>query len=55
SRENFYSAKSESFVEESFNGSLPAFFAAFTKRKKLSKKEIDEIRKMIDSYNPEDI
>ena len=54
SRENFYSAKSESFVEESFNGSLPAFFAAFTKRKKLSKKEIDEIRKMIDSYNPED-
>lgn len=53
SRENFYSAKSESFVEESFNGSLPAFFAAFTKHKRLSKSEIDEIRKMIDSYNPE--
>ena len=54
SRENFYSAKSESFVEESFNGSLPAFIAAFTKRKKLSKKEIDEIRKMIDDYKPEE-
>ena len=54
SRDEFYSAKSESFVEESFNGSLPAFIAAFTKRKKLSKKEIDEIRKMIDDYKPEE-
>ena len=53
SRENFYSAKSESFVEESFNGSLPAFIAAFTKRKKLSRKEIEEIRNMIDTYYPE--
>ena len=54
SRENFYSAKSENFVAESFNGSLPAFIAAFTKRKKLSKKDIDEIRKMIDEFNPEE-
>ena len=54
SREDFYSAKSENFVEESFNGSLPAFIAAFAKRKKLSKKEIDEIRKMIDDYKPEE-
>ncbi|MCR5769149.1 MAG: BlaI/MecI/CopY family transcriptional regulator [Lachnospiraceae bacterium] len=52
SRESFYSAKSEKFVEESFNGSLPAFLAAFTKRKKLSEKDINEIRKMIDSYDP---
>jgi len=51
SRESFYSAKSESFVEESFNGSLPAFIAAFTKRKKLSKDEIAEIRRMIDEYD----
>lgn len=41
--------QSEQFVEENFHGSLPAFVAAFTARKSLSQKEIDEIRKMIDS------
>ena len=48
SEEEFYSAQSEQFVEETFNGSLPAFIAAFTSRKKLSEKEIAEIRKMIE-------
>ena len=41
--------QSEQFVEENFHGSLPAFVAAFTARKSLSKKEIDEIQKMIDA------
>ncbi len=41
--------QSEQFVEENFQGSLPAFFAAFTARKSLSKEEVDEIRRMIDS------
>ena len=50
SRQEFYSMQSEKFVEETFEGSLPAFLAAFTKRKKLSSQEIEEIRKMIDSY-----
>lgn len=50
SREEFYAAQSEKFVEETFDGSLPAFIAAFTKRKNLSQKEIDEIRRMIDTY-----
>ncbi|SDB07292.1 hypothetical protein [Butyrivibrio sp. INlla16] len=35
-------------VEETFGGLLPAFLAAFTSRQKLSKKEIDEIKKIID-------
>ena len=48
-RDEFYGKQSEAFVEESFNGSLPAFIAAFTKRKKLSAKEVAEIRCMIDS------
>lgn len=48
SEDDFYSAQSEQFVEETFNGSLPAFIAAFTSRKKLSEKEIAEIRKMIE-------
>ena len=50
SREEFYAAQSEEFVNETFSGSLPAFLAAFSKRKKLSQKELEEILKMIDSY-----
>ena len=41
--------QSEQFVEENFHGSLPAFVAAFTARKSLSQKEIDEIQQMIDA------
>lgn len=50
SREEFYALQSERFVEETFSGSLPAFLAAFTKRKTLSPAEIAEIRRMIDDY-----
>ena len=48
SREEFYSAKSEQFVEDTFNGSLPAFIAAFTSRHTLSEKETEEIQRMIE-------
>ena len=50
SKDEFYSLQSERFVKDTFDGSLPAFFAAFTKRKSLTSDEINEIRKMIDSY-----
>ena len=50
SREEFYALQSERFVEETFSGSLPSFLAAFTRRRSLSAAEIEEIRKMIDSY-----
>ena len=50
SRDEFYAMQSERFVEETFSGSLPSFLAAFTRRRSLSVKEIEEIRKMIDSY-----
>ena len=49
----FGAAQSEKFVEDTFEGSLPAFLAAFTTRKKLSKAEIAEIRQMIDSFEEE--
>jgi len=49
-KEEFYSHQSERFVEETFDGSLPAFLAAFTSRKKLSRQDINEIRQMIDKY-----
>jgi predicted transcriptional regulator len=50
SREDFYSAKSEQIIEDSYEGSLPAFIAAFTSRKKLSNAEVNEIQKMIDEF-----
>ena len=50
SKQEFTSRQSEKFVDDTFDGSLPAFIAAFTKRKKLSQKDVDEIRKMIDSF-----
>lgn len=49
SRQEFYAMQSEKFVEDTFEGSLPAFLAAFGSRKKLSKKEIDELQTIIDS------
>ena len=49
-KQEFAAAQSEKFVEDTFKGSLPAFLAAFTTRKKLSRKELDEIKKMIDSF-----
>lgn len=50
SREDFAALQSESFVEETFSGSLPRFLAAFTRRKKLSAAEVEEIQKFIDQY-----
>ncbi len=49
-REEFFTRQSHEFVEESFDGSLPAFFAAFTAGKPLSSKEIDELQQLIDRY-----
>ena len=48
SREEFYARHSEHYVEETFGGSLPAFLAAFGTRKKLSDKEIDELKSVIE-------
>ena len=40
--------QSERFVEETFDGSLPAFLAAFTSRKKLSEEEMRQLQTLID-------
>ena len=37
-------------VEKKFEGSLPAFVAAFAKYQKLNDKEIDEMQQMIDNF-----
>ena len=38
----------DELVEKRFEGSLPAFIAAFTRNQKLSEKELDEVQSMID-------
>lgn len=48
SRQEFDAMQSEQFVEENFKGSLPAFLAAFSTRRKLSDKEIDEMKDLIE-------
>lgn len=47
-RMDFYASQSEKFIEETFHGSLPRFLAAFTQRKKISPKEIEEIQRIIE-------
>ena len=48
SRETYYAMQSEEFVNETFDGSLPAFLAAFGTRKKLSEEEVKELKALID-------
>lgn len=50
SRDEFHSLQSEEFVEETFNGSLPAFLTAFTARKNLTPKEVALLRRMVEEY-----
>ena len=47
SRGEFHAMQSERFVDETFSGSLPAFVAAFTTRKRLSDEEIRELEELI--------
>lgn len=49
SKEEAQSAEIDGFVAEKFEGSLPAFLAAFTKRQKISEKDLDELQAMIDN------
>lgn len=50
SKEDIQSAESAEIVDKTFSGSLPGFIAAFTRKKKLSEKEIKEIKQIIDSH-----
>ena len=40
----------EEFLDEHFDGSLPKFLAAFSHRKRLSEKEVAELKKLIEEY-----
>ena len=55
SREEFRGLQSEKFVEDTFSGSLPAFLAAFTSRKRLSEAELQELRNLIEGQEERDV
>jgi len=48
SKEEVQASEMNEFVEKTFEGSLPAFIAAFARRQELSEKDIEEIRKIIE-------
>ena len=50
SKDQVQAAEIDEFVEKKFEGSLPAFIAAFTKHQKISQNEIDAVQAMIDRY-----
>lgn len=52
-KDEVQAAEIDEMVEKTFEGSLPAFIAAFTKHHKLSEKEIDEVQGMIDRFREE--
>lgn len=48
SKEEAQACEIDELVEKKFEGSLPAFIAAFTKRQDMSAEELDEVQRMID-------
>lgn len=49
-RDEVQAAEIDELVEKKFDGSLPAFLAAFTRHQKITEKEIDEVQRMIDRF-----
>lgn len=50
SKEEAQKARMEEMMEETFEGSVPAFIAAFSKSKKLTKQDVDQLQALIDSF-----
>lgn len=48
SKEEVQTGEIDALVESRFEGSLPAFLAAFTKRQTMTDRELDEVQAMID-------
>ena len=50
SKEQAQASRLEEMVEETFEGSVPAFIAAFSRSKKLTKQEVEQLRRLIDTF-----
>lgn len=55
SKEQAQSARLEELVEQTFEGSMPAFIAAFSKSSKLTKMEVDQLRALIDRFQEDGV
>lgn len=53
SKEQAQASEIDALVESRFEGSLPAFLAAFTRRQTLTAQELDEVQQLIDSIRKE--
>ncbi len=53
-KDEFLTGQGSSFIEEHFEGSLPLFLAAFSRKNKLSSEDVEKLQQMIDSYREED-
>ena len=53
SKEEAQASRLDEMVEETFEGSMPAFIAAFSKSKKLSRQEVEQLQALINSYGEE--
>lgn len=53
SKDEVRAAQIDEMVEKTFEGSLPAFVAAFCDRKKISNEDLDELQRMIDRCRKE--
>lgn len=54
SKEDVQKARMENLMEETFQGSIPAFIAAFSRSKKLSRQEVEQLQNLIDSFEEGD-
>ncbi len=53
-KDDFFAHQSERFVENNFNGSLPAFITAFAKSRALNREDIEQIKRMLEEYSEDD-
>ena len=53
SKEEAQKSRLEEMVEETFEGSMPAFIAAFSKTRKLTRQEAQQLKELIDSFEEE--
>ena len=54
-KDELLTGQGSSFIEEHFEGSLPLFLAAFSRKNKLSSEDVEKLQQMIDSYREEDV
>lgn len=52
-KDEFYAIQSRRFVEDAFGGSLPKFLTAFIGGQRLSGRQAEELKKLIDNHKEE--